>query len=173
MSVRFVLMAAVSLLVTACSKNPLEVVVSNCPAVAVVGDVGTITRFLGEGRTSKDVAYTASILDVSSTCREDKDKKTGGVSSRVVAHVAAQRGEAFKSDEISLTYFVAVLKDNSRIVSKEIYTTTVKFDENGDGRVREVLAQEIPSIQEARRYDYEILIGFQANPQDAVYNMQR
>lgn len=169
MSVRAVLMGGLLLALGACANNnPLEVTVSRCPAVAVVGDAGTMTRFRGEDRTVDDVAYTASILNVKMDCIEDID-----VRSTVTFEVGAQTGKAFSGRSVTVPYFVVVMRDNSQIVSKKIYDVTLNFDSNGRASSRQVVAQHIPTIEQARRYNYEVLLGFQLSPNDAVFNMER
>jgi hypothetical protein len=168
MSVRFVFLSALLLMLAACSRNPFEVTISRCLAVAVVGDLGTLTRFDEPGRSTEDVKFTASISDVQSSCSEDAD-----VRSEVSFYVGARSGPALKGKSITIPYFVAVLKDNSQIVSKRIFSVTLEFDENGIARSRQVIGQTIPTIDQARRYNYELLLGFQLNAQDAVFNMER
>lgn len=168
MSVRFALLAALTLMLAACNRSPLEVVVSRCPAVAVVGDMNTLTRFKGEGRSTEDVMYTASIMDVTSSCTEEE-----AVDSRVNFYVGATAGPAFSGRDVTLQYFVAILKDNSQIVSKEIFEVTLSFDSKGFARSKEVVEQHIPTIEQARRYNYEVLLGFQMDAQDVVFNMER
>ncbi len=168
MSVRFVFLAALTLMLAACNRSPLEVVVSRCPAVAIVGDMGTLTRFKGEGRTTDDVQYTASIMDVTTECAEGES-----VQNTVTFYVGGNTGPAFAGREVTIPYFVAVLKDNSQIVSKEIYDVTLRFDRDGFARSREVVRQLVPTIEQARRYNYEVLLGFQMDAQDVVYNMER
>lgn len=168
MSVRFALLAALTLMLAACNRSPLEVVVSRCPAVAVVGDMNTLTQFRGEGRTTEDVMYTASIMDVTTDCTEGE-----AVDSNVTFFVGATAGPAFSGREITLPYFVAVLKDNSQIVSKEVFDVKLTFDSKGFARSKEVISQHIPTIAQARRYNYEVLLGFQMDAQDVVFNMER
>ncbi|MFC4347462.1 hypothetical protein ACFO5Q_06350 [Kordiimonas lipolytica] len=169
MSVRSVILFGLLFLLAACgNRNPLEVTVSRCPAIAVVGDAGTLTRFEGEGRNIEDVAFTASIMDVRLTCEEAED-----VTSDVSFSVAATRGDAFRGGSVTLPYFVVVLKDNSQIITKKIYDVTLNFDSNGRASSREVLEQHIPTIEQARRYNYEVLVGFQLTAQDAIFNMER
>ncbi|MFC3053450.1 hypothetical protein [Kordiimonas pumila] len=165
---RFAFLSAVMLLVAACNKNPLEVTVSRCFGVAVVGDVGTLTKFKGVSRTTADVEYTASIMDVTSSCVEEADVKA-----QLDFYIGAQAGPALANSSITVPYFVAVVKDNSQLVSKRIYDVTLKFDGSGIARSHEMLTQLIPSIEQARRYNYELLVGFQVDADSAVYNMQR
>lgn len=169
MSVRLVFLLGLVFLLAACgNRNPLEVTVSRCPAVAVVGDVGTLTKFRGEGRNVKDVAFTASIQEVRMDCVEAED-----INAQVSFSIGAQAGEAFSGGSVTVPYFVLVLKDNSQIVSKKIFDVTLSFDRNGNAISREVVAQHIPTIEQSRRYNYEVLLGFQLSAQDAVYNMER
>jgi len=169
MSVRSVILFGLVFLLAACgNRNPLEVTVSRCPAVAVVGDAGTLTRFEGQGRNVEDVAFTASIVDVTLTCEEAED-----VTSEVIFSVAATAGDAFKGGSVTIPYFVVVMKDNSQIITKKIYDVTLNFDREGRASSREVIEQHIPTIEQARRYNYEVLLGFQLTAQDAVYNMER
>ncbi|MCJ9427624.1 hypothetical protein [Kordiimonas marina] len=168
MSVRFALLASLSLLVAACAKNPLQVVVSHCPAVAVVGDVGTLTRFKGEGRTTNDVEFTASITNVKPDC-----KQADSVTSHVTFDITAEAGKALTSRTVTLPYFVAVLKDNSQIVSKKRYDVTLTFGRDGIAHATQTVEQFIPTMAQAKRYNYEVLLGFQLTPEEAMYNMER
>ena len=169
MSVRVVLLLALSLFVAACgNRNPLEVTISRCPAIAVVGDAGTLTRFGGEGRMVDDMTFTASINDVTMDCAEGDD-----VRSEVTFHVDARAGAAHDGSDITLTYFVVVLKDNSQIVSKRMFDVPLAFNSKGFAWSRQVVTQYIPTIEQARRYNYEVLLGFQLTAEDAVYNMER
>lgn len=163
----FGLLALASFLAS-CASNPLEVTISRCPAVAVVGDTGTLTRFNGDGRTDEDVIYTASISDIAVSCEEGDS-----VTSAIGFYVSAHSDGRLVNQVITLPYFVAVMKDNSEIVTKRIYDVTLDFDQNGYAVSREVLNQLIPTIDQARRYNYELLIGFQLSADDVAYNMER
>ncbi len=168
MTIRLFVSAVLLLIIAACNRNPLEVVVSRCPAVAVVGDLGTFTKFEGSGQTTDDVAFTASILQIQSECSEGSS-----VVGETSFEISAQSGPALKDTTITLPYFVAILRDNSQIVSKKIFETTLVFDENGYAVSREVVGQYIPTIEQTRRYNYEVLLGLQIAPEDVVFNLQR
>jgi hypothetical protein len=168
MFVRNLVMAALLLTVAACNKNPFEVVVSRCLAVAVVGDLGTVTKFDGSGHTTNDVEYTASIMDLTGNCEEAED-----VRSEVSFTVGANAGPAMSGRSVTVPYFVAVLKDNSQIVSKKVFDVTLRFDSEGKASSVQTIGQHIPTIEQARRYNYELLVGFQMEAQEVVYNMER
>ncbi len=168
MSIRLILASALMLFVAACNRNPLEVTVSRCLAVAVVGDIGTLTKFSGSGRTTEDIEFTASIRDVRSSCEE-----SNSIESEVKFAIGAHGGPALANSSVTIPYFAAVLKDNSQIITKRVYEVTLRFDENGNAVSNEVLTQFVPTIEQARRYNYELLIGFQLDARDAVFNIVR
>lgn len=152
------------------NKNPLEVTIQRCPAVAVVGGTGSFTRFVGEEKNASDVAYEATISNLSLDCDQDRD-----VTSDVDFTITAVRGPALpESGDISMTWFVAVVRDNSEIIAKEIYETRLRFQPGQQRAIsRETIRQTLPDIDLARRYDYEILVGFQLSSDDITYNLLR
>ncbi|GAK33947.1 hypothetical protein JCM17846_15470 [Iodidimonas nitroreducens] len=169
---RFILTGALMAL-AACgaNQNPLEVTIQRCPALAVVGGTGSFVRFMGDEKNAADIAYEASITNLQLKCDQDDD-----VISDVHFDLAAVRGPALPATgEISLQWFVAVVRDNSIIVAKDIYETRLSFESADQQRVvvTERLRQELPDIERARRYNYEILIGFQLDPEDVRYNLLR
>lgn len=168
MSVRVISLVLMALSLAACASNPFEVVISRCPAVAIVGDAGTLTRFSGEGRSIDDVLYTASISDVTVKCEEGDD-----VASAINFYVGAQSDGKITNETVPISYFVVVLKDNSEIVTKRVFEVNLQFDENGFADSLETISQYIPTIDQARRYNYELLIGFQLDISDVVFNMER
>ncbi len=171
MKLRFALVATLAMMTAACSGgNPLLVTVSNCSALAVLGDAGTVTRFVGEGRDVSDVVYTATISSAVQTCTEH----SGGVDAVVEFDIVATSGEAFTGSSVTLDYFVVVMKDNSHIVTKKIYDVTLNFNSStGRAVSHQVITSNIPSRDLAKRYDYETLLGFQLTNDEAAYNIAR
>lgn len=156
------------ILLAACTTNPLEVVISRCPAVAVVEDVNTITRFKGDGRTQEDLAYTVSLADVVTSCTEDED-----VVQTVDFAVIGRAYDGYDGGAVTLPVFVAVMRDNLTIVSKERFDVTLNLSAGGLARRSETVSVRIPTIDQARTYNYEVLIGFESTPEDAYYNFVR
>lgn len=153
------------------NTNPLEVTVERCPALAVVGGTGSLTRFAGEGRDARDILFEAAVSNAELRCDQGSD-----VISTVAFDIVARRGEAMAGEgyETTLPYFITVLRDNSEIVAKEIFEVPIVFD-GRTARVawHETIEQRLPTIEQARRYDYEILIGFQLTPEEVTYNLLR
>jgi len=169
MKLRFALVAMVGLMVNACSKDIFEVTVSPCPALSVVGDIGTLTRFVGEGRNTEDVAFTATATNAQINCTAE-----GSINSTVTFDIIAEAGPALQNNNETISYFVAVMRDNHLIVTKKIYDVNLRFGSNNSRIERSQSIQNvIPSLGQAQHYDYEILIGLQLTPDEAAYNIAR
>jgi len=156
-------------LLASCARNPFVVITSNCPAVAVASNTGTLVRFAGEGRNLEDMVFTATITGVDVDCHEGDDIRQD-VKFSIVVDLAP--GQNLKS--VTLPYFVVLMRDNNLITNKRIYESTIQFAP-GQSRagVTETIVQTLPDVDVARRYDYELLIGFQLSPDELAYNMLR
>ena len=141
-----------------------------CPAVGIVKETGTVTRFRSsDSSTQEDVVYTAHISDLAVACEEDD-----GVVTNIGFDVAARQGPAGDVRQITLPYFVAVVRGGTEIVAKDVYEADLTFEgENGRARVRETIRQHlsIDDLQQTRAY--EILIGFQLSDDEFIYNLSR
>ena len=160
-----------SLFLAACGNvNPFIVDVINCPAVAVVGNTGSLTVFRGDSRDAKDVIMSATISGIQTDC----DQGDVEIDRKVSFNIIATRGPAMTENTIVVQYFVALLRDNFQITAKEIYQTTLRFrpGENRAG-TRETILQTFDDVAIARRYDYELLIGFQLSSDELAYNVLR
>ncbi len=163
--------AAIGVSLASCSSNnPLEVTRSHCPAVAVVGDVGSMTRLNGDLQRAEDVVFTATIVNIDTSCTESDQS---GVNSLVTFEVAALSGPALTGSSVDVEYFAVILKDNSQIVTKKRYPLTLSFNSDGRAVVSQSLTQLIPSLSQARRYDYELLLGFQMTASEIAFNMEQ
>jgi len=162
--------AALALAACAGNRNPLKVEVERCPAAAVLGGTGTLTEFAGDGQATEDVVLEGSITNLNLECDQGED-----VVSEVTLDIVGTRGPAMEGGtEFIVPYFVAVLRDNATVVTKEVYETRLVFGPDADrAESREVLRQRLPTIEQARRYDYEILVGFQLGKKELSYNLLR
>ncbi len=160
------------LLIAGCSKgNPFEITRSNCPAVAIVSYTGTVTKFDGFDRNADDVVYNATITDLRVDCQEDEET---GIYQRVSFAIIASKGPAFAYQPIVLPYFSVLLRDNNLIAVKRIFQAELQFDNDSNRFVlRQTIIHKLPDIDTARRYDYELLVGFQLTPDEVAYNALR
>lgn len=166
-SAPFLLCLALFFLVS-CNRSPLEVRISRCPAVAVVGDAGSYVAFDDDARHQEDMRYLVSIANVTSSCEQ-----SGRVVAQIDFDILARREDGFQGNRIDVGYFAAVLKDNSQLVSKKTYEISLDFDEAGLARTRQTIEVEVPTIEQARKYNYEFLLGLNVTPDQAYFNIAR
>lgn len=158
-----------ALLVSACSKNPFIVTRSNCPAVAVMAHTGTLTAFDGDNQTQEAVMYQANIGNVQRGCEQDEILK-----GTTTFTLSVRKGPGFKGGEITIPYFVALVRDNHLVTAKQVYETKIRFAPNSDTAATvETIQQTFDNVDMARRYHYELLVGFQLTPDQVAFNMMR
>ena len=103
---------------------------STCPAVGIPDFTGDVTTF-----TAPD-NYTADALDVSASMtnlRFDCAENASEIYATVNFDVLARRTDTRGAKQVTLPYFVAVMRGGSAIVSKKIGTVTINF---ADGQER-------------------------------------
>jgi hypothetical protein len=180
---------AALLALAGCASNPLIVRRTSCPAVAVVKNASTMTRFSTQGRyDAQDVQLTAMISNIQPSCVERRD----GAVTAVRFEILAARRAAAGVQEVQLPYFIMLVKDGQTILAKQIYGTSVRFEENGSNaavlQTVSVISPLVPLPERPKRskeeeYDefapppkpatYEVLIGFQLTDAEAAYNVGR
>ncbi len=103
---------------------------SACPAVGIPDYTGDITLFSVPGSTDASaVDVTASMTNVRTQCNEAGEKIYASSSFDVLARRADVRG----SRQVTLPYFVTVLRGGSAVISKRVGAVTINF---ADGQER-------------------------------------
>ncbi|MGF1607580.1 MAG: hypothetical protein ACFB22_14720 [Rhodothalassiaceae bacterium] len=170
MRLRFLPLLLLFALLLGCgvNRNPLEVRVQRCPAPAILSGTDQLVRYLGAGRTANDVVFVASISDVRLDCDQGED-----VVSDVSFDLTVRAGPALTEPlQITLPFFVTLLRDNSQIIAKQVYETSfILSPDQPFAGSRETVRQRFGSIEQPRRYDYELLVGLQLRLDDAVANL--
>lgn len=111
-------------LLGACSKHPLLVHRSSCPAVAVPEYLGTMTQFSpADSRKADAMVLTAQVSRLEGSCFEDETR----ITTDVRFDVTAQRRHAGQAEDVTLPLFVAVVRAGDHLVSKERTAVTLHF----------------------------------------------
>ncbi|WP_133366687.1 hypothetical protein [Qipengyuania sediminis] len=102
---------------------------SKCPAVGIPDYTGDITLFRSGGQAlASDLDVTASMTNLRSTCNEGGER----VYSEATFDVFARRADTRGAREVSLPYFVTVLRGGGAVVSKEVGTVTLSFADGAE-----------------------------------------
>lgn len=103
---------------------------SRCPAVGIPDYTGDITLFRSPGdRTEANLDVVAAMTDVRTQCSEGTDKVTAQVSFNVLA----RRTDTHGARQVTLPYFVTVLRGGTAVVTKRVGQVTINF---ADGQER-------------------------------------
>jgi len=136
---RLISAAALALALAGC-KSTGEIVVDEgvgiqavrtaCPAVGIPDYTGDITLFRAPGNTNADnIDVVASMTNVRNQCSEGSEK----VNASVTFDVLARRTDARGARQVTVPYFVTVLRGGRAVVSKRVGQVTLNF---ADGQER-------------------------------------
>ena len=144
---------AITALVSGCaSKGELVVddgvgitaVRTTCPAVGIPNYTGDVTLFRdGEARDVSAIDLAANMTDVRGNCdqagkkAEEYNKRhpnaAGQVRTNVTFQVEARRADTAGARDVTLPWFITVLRGGTAVVSKRVGTVTLHFN---DGQAR-------------------------------------
>jgi hypothetical protein len=123
--------AAAAILVTGCAgqgeldpTGGVTAVRSACPVVGVPAGTGDITLFNGNDRSVAAIDVAAIMTEVRGTCDEAGDQIVTTVSFRV----DARRSDAGPARDVTLPYYIAVVRGGSAVSAKQVGAVGVHFD---------------------------------------------
>jgi hypothetical protein len=125
--------ALAALVLTGCSRRGeidvtggvgITAIRSGCPVVGVAAGTGDITTFTGADRSAAAIDVVAAMTEVRGTCTETGDQITTGVTFRV----DARRNDAAAARDVTLPYFITVVRGGSAVVAKRVGRVVVHFD---------------------------------------------
>jgi len=133
---KFIPLMALSLL-AGCARNGefdetggIVATRSSCPAVAVAANTGDITLF--DPPASKDaraIDVVATVTNVRSACTDVGND----VSANATFDVLARRTNTVGARDVTIPYFVVIVRGGDSVVAKRVGRTTVRF---ADGQAR-------------------------------------
>lgn len=108
----------------------IQAVRSTCPAVGIPDYTGDVTLFRTPGSTTADnIDVVAAMTNVRTSCNDAGEK----VYSQVTFDVLARRTDARGARQVTVPYFVTVLRGGSAVTAKRVGQVTLNF---ADGQER-------------------------------------
>jgi hypothetical protein len=170
-----------------------------CPAVGIPDYTGDVTLFRTAGaRDAASVDVTATMTNVRSQCSEDSKDASAKVYSGIGFDVLGRRTDARGARQVSLPYFITVLRGGRAVVTKRVGTVVLNFADgqeraqaHGEGgafidRAEATLPDDIRNRitrkrkagdQDAavdrtavQRATFEVLVGFQLDQDQLSFN---
>ena len=107
---------------------------SSCPASGIPDYTGDITVFRpGGGTFAQDIDLVAAMTNLRTQCDDGSRTGSGKVYATSTFDVLARRADPRGARQVTLPYFVTVLRGGSAVVSKRIGQVTLNF---ADGQER-------------------------------------
>jgi hypothetical protein len=107
---------------------------SACPAVGIPDYTGDITLFRpGAGKTAADIDIVAAMTNVRSQCNDGTANAQGKVYATATFDVLARRIDTRGARQVTLPYYVTVLRGGTAVITKRIAQVTLDF---ADGQER-------------------------------------
>ena len=133
-----------------------------CPtALLLEGAERTTAYRAGAELRASDIRYLAVLRDLTSACRYYSGGDGAGVDVDLNFNLIAERGPALAGSE-DLTYFIATMGPDGRILAKEILRGDLTFAE-GEDRIgwSEEVTLRLPSVTPDAGGGYTLYLGFQ------------
>jgi hypothetical protein len=142
-----------------------------CPPVGSVYDAARVVDFReNNDELYSDIRYTGEITDVRSFCRYTGDNP---LTAELEIDFAFGKGPAADGNAHDFGYWVAVTRRNGKVLAKEYYTVSAKFDGNSklDGATQKIDRITIPRADETiAGTNFEILVGFDLTDEELAFN---
>lgn len=107
---------------------------SACPAAGIPDYTGDMTIFrAGGGTTAQDIDIVAAMTNLRTQCDDGLKNGSGKVNATSTFDVLARRTDPRGARQVTLPYFVTVLRGGTAVVSKRVGQVTLNF---ADGQER-------------------------------------
>ncbi|MES2753210.1 MAG: hypothetical protein V4659_00950 [Pseudomonadota bacterium] len=105
------------------TEGGIQVVRSACPTVAIPAATGDITTFSTGSTEAAAIDVTAAMTNVRSVC----DETGSEVVTRVTFDVQASRTDAASARDVTLPYFIAIVRGGNAVTAKRLGQVTLRF----------------------------------------------
>jgi len=145
-----------------------------CPAALLLEGAERTTAYrAGAEPRAAAIRYLAVLTDLTSACRYQSSEEGAAVDVDLTFNLIAERGPALSGAE-EVTYFVATMGPDGRILAKEELRSDLAFVE-GEDRVgwSEDLTLRLPSVTPEEGGNYTLYVGFQLDDAELARRGQR
>jgi len=141
-----------------------------CPRVAILGDVGKITKFRpGAPETAENVMFTGEMREIKITCKYN-DQQLIELEADVFVTMILRKGPAMGGDVAELPYFVTVTDRRGTVLSKREFPLRVSFSGSAAVEHTEKSWQFYRLRRGYSGIEYETWVGFQLDDRQLEFN---
>jgi hypothetical protein len=130
-----------------------------CPSAALLQGAESASIYVpGSEQGPDDLELAIALNDLLSACQPTED----GMDVALAFNIFAQTGPAHRPDPIRLSYFLATVGPEGRIVDKQLLDTEVTVPAGQDAvGLREALTLRLPGVGEDEASRYRVYVGLQ------------
>ncbi|MEO0882192.1 MAG: hypothetical protein AAFY34_05625 [Pseudomonadota bacterium] len=169
------LAGAISVLVACSSNSGIGAALDErrnagpCPTVGALYETSRIIEFEGEEELYTNIAYTGEISDVRLFCRYADDEP---IIAEVEVDFAFGKGPEGADRYHEYTYFVAVMRRNTRVLNRETFTVRADFRGKSVAALQDLVGRiEIPRVDDTiSGANFEVLVGFELTDAQLRFN---
>lgn len=145
----------------------------DCPLIETTDALSEIHLFKDPTKPVSDTRISSLMIrNVTDTCRHRGDNVIVEVSIDFIGELGpAGRISSRERPSFAYPYFIAIEGVNGNILAKEVFATTVSYNNEQTSIAKtESMRQIIPLARNTRASDYKIFIGFQLSEEELMYN---
>lgn len=138
-----------------------------CPDTGLILAASKLTSFNTETASEADMVVDATLGNYRGACRFRQET----LEFMLEVDIAARRGAAGdKLKKAAFPYFVAILDPAENVLQRQGFSTTVSFDNTGNGVTTEKHILRLPLPDKKTVRQHKVVIGFELTPEQLAYN---
>lgn len=153
------------LLLTACASKE---VLPPCPQVAIVRALETFNDYGSDVADPSNLVAVAKMDDVIGACEYTDDN----VEINFTLSMRALKGKRLGGNQVSMPYFISVVGDDNKVISKEIMTANFVFGDTPVAKFQEPLHVKLPYMNKEKLTGTRVLMGFQLTQEQRMKAMR-
>lgn len=149
------LLSCAALALTACASK--KEALPPCPQVAIIRALETFNDHGSDTAVPENLVAVAKMDDVTGACQYGEK----GVDLDFTVSMRALKGKRLGGNNVSMPFFVSVVNDHNKVVSKEYMTASFKFKDTPVASFQEKIHVNLPYKGEGKLTGKRVLLGFQ------------
>lgn len=156
--------AVLALSACASKRDPLP----PCPQVAIIRALETFNDHGSDTPEPENLVAVAKMDDVTGACQYGEK----GVDLNFIVTMRALKGKRLGGNNVSMPFFVSVVNDQNKVISKEYMTASFKFKEAPVSSFHEKLHVNLSYQGEGKLTGKRVLIGFQLTQEQRIKQLR-
>jgi predicted RNase H-related nuclease YkuK (DUF458 family) len=160
---------AAAILLMGCAGTKEDVSGLTCPQTSLMRDAASLYLMDDQNNVQTQVIFDR----LGGGCRFIYDLVEQDLVVDVYAERIKDNMDQDKARKQDISYFVAILDPDEKILRKQEFTVTLDFDDNGRAKTSDIITQLIPTTSAQDAGQYMVTVGFVLTKEQLDYNKQQ